>query len=175
MNVSLTEPKKRKYTFFGAAMFLRPTLLEQRTLVQNYDAKKIAACAREKPHEWECLLMKRNYLDFSWDHIGGHNEINEFPSQTMIREVQEEVGWNVKDYMEVCRQWKNGFLNGFVYLVIPEQPNFMSDTPPRVPCDEVQTVEYFNLLHLLKSEQFKPNVKGRIQAFISNKSDFTLQ
>ena len=95
-------------------MFLRPTLLEQRTLVQNYDAKKIAACAREKPHEWECLLMKRNYLDFSWDHIGGHNEINEFHfknqvlfeyiSYDTISLLKNEVYGNFKDLDETKKK-----------------------------------------------------------------------
>lgn len=166
---------KKKYTFFGAAIFLRPTLSTERNAIYHYDVKKIAELARKNPHEWDCLLMKRNYLDFAWDCIGGNSELNEFPLQTMTREVGEEVGWKIKESMEVCRQWKNGYLNGFVYLVIPEQADYMNDAPPRVPCDEVQTVCYFNLLHILKSEEFKPNVKGRIQAFISNESDFSLQ
>ena len=174
MNVQHYKTKEKKYTFFGTALFLRPSKEDQRHEAKNFHVKDVAQYARQNPGDWECLLMKRNYLDFAWDSIGGHNDINEFPAQTMAREVLEEVGWKTKEYMEICRQWRNGFLNGFVYLVVPEESRFMEDSPPRIPCDEVQTVAYFNLLHILKSDQFKPNVKGRILAFIQNESDFKL-
>ncbi len=174
MNSPIIESKKRKYTFFGAALFLRPKLKEHRPLALSYNIEKIVETARKNPEDWECLLMKRNYLDFAWDHIGGHNEFHEFPAQTMQREVQEEVGWKTREYREICRQWKDGFLNGFIYLVIPSEPYYMENEPPRVPCDEVQKVEYFGLLQILESDMFKENVKGRIQAFIKGDSDFSL-
>lgn len=175
MNQQISSSQKPKFTFFGAAMFLRPKNPEKRIYEQAEDISLCISLAQKNPENWECLFMKRNYLDFCWDHIGGHNEVNEFPAQTMLREVQEEVGWKIKSYKEVCRQWKKGFLNGFIYVCVPEEKLFMLDTPPRVPCQEVQTVQYFNLIHILKSPDFKPNVKGRIQSLISNESDFSLQ
>ena len=156
-------------------MFLRPSNIEDRPSILNLDIQKIASMARENPQNWECLLMKRNYRDFAWDHIGGHNELGEFPDQTMRREVQEEVGWNIERQLEICRQWKDGFLKGFLYLSIPSEKTYLEDNPNRTPCHEVQTIAYFNLLHLLNSGDFKSNVKGRIKAFIEGKSDFNLQ
>jgi 8-oxo-dGTP pyrophosphatase MutT (NUDIX family) len=175
MHPPFKDSKKRTFTFFGAAFFLRPSQPDQRILAQNYDVKKIAECARKNPSEWECLLMKRNYLDFAWDCIGGHSNPGEFPAQTMTREVSEEVGWKIKECHEICRQWEQGILKGFVYLVIPTEKDFMKDNPPRVPCEEVQTVAYFNLVTILESDMFKSNVKGRVQSFLSQHSDFTLQ
>lgn len=167
--------EKRQYHFFGAALFLRPILSSQEFTFLNLTAENMIEEARKNPQNWQCLLMKRNYLDYSWDHIGGNCEVNEFPMETMTREVYEEMGWRIKEAREVCRQWKNGCLEGFIYLAIPTEKNFMDDAPPRIPCDEVQTVAYFNLLDILKSDQFKANVKGRIKAFIEHATDFSLQ
>lgn len=167
--------KNLNKTIFSAALFLRPSSMEQRVHSLDLDVCTLANLARKNPEQWECLLMKRNYADFSWDHIGGHRNENEFPLQTMIREVYEEMGWKVKNSMEICRQWKNDNLAGFIYLAIPEESNYMNDQPPRIPCDEVEKVGYFNLIHLLKSDDFLPKVKGRIEAFITNAPDFILQ
>ena len=174
MNTSSSPDKTERFRFFGAALFLRPSEEQNRTQFINYDVKRLTHEARKNPGQWDCLLMKRNYLDFCWDHIGGNCEANEFPQQTMLREVYEEMGWKVTSHEEVCRQWKNALLQGFIYLVIPDEKKYWEDSPPRVPCEEVQTVRYFNLLHILKSPEFNHNVKGRIQAFLDKQSDFTL-
>ncbi len=165
---------KKRSSFFGAALFLRPTDPTERTRSLEYPLEKIAALARANPELWEALLMKRNYLDFAWDHIGGNNEIDEFPAQTLVREVWEETGWGVERFIEVCRQWKEGSLKGFLYLVKPNEIKFMHDAPPRILCDEVQTVQYFPLLHILESNNFTAPVKGRIHAFIEGKPDFNI-
>jgi 8-oxo-dGTP pyrophosphatase MutT (NUDIX family) len=183
MNTSLE--KSKNFRFFGAAFFLRP-IPTQKDVIENslkchptfqgdQGLTATLELARSSPENWECLLMKRNYLDFRWDHIGGRNEFKEFPHDTMKREVSEEVGWRIKCYTEICRQWKDGVLDGFVYLVIPDEKTYQHDTPARTLCHEVDRVQYFGLLEILKSPDFKPNVKGRIQAFLKGNSDFHLE
>ncbi|WP_161597727.1 NUDIX domain-containing protein [Fluviispira multicolorata] len=162
----------RESSYFGCALFLRTRDSKKRHLIWKYTLEEIINNARENPKEWECLLMKRNYFDFAWDFIGGNSDINEFPEFTMLREVKEEVGWNIKSYKEVCRQWKQGTIKGFVYLAIPDESQYMEDEPPRIQCDEVQTVKYFNLHEILISEQFSDSVKGRVKAFIDKRADF---
>lgn len=162
----------RSSSYFGCALFLRPVNLELRRTFFELELNQIIKLAREQPGEWECLLMKRNYFDFAWDFIGGNCEPNEYPEFGMLREVKEEVGWNIQRYKEVTRQWKMGAIKGFVYLAIPEQTLFWEDEPQRVHCAEVETVKYFNLLEILSNSAFSDSVKGRVQAFISGKSDF---
>ncbi|WP_186645504.1 NUDIX domain-containing protein [Fluviispira vulneris] len=180
-NQNLYANLKKEYTFeihhressyFGCALFLRASDKNIRNNIWKLSLDEIIKSAREKPSEWECLLMKRNYFDFAWDFIGGNSDINEFPEYTMIREVKEEVGWKILHYKEICRQWKQGTIKGFVYLAIPEEKQYMDDDPPRTPCDEVQTVKYFNLCEIINSNHFSDSVKGRIKAFIDKRSDF---
>jgi 8-oxo-dGTP pyrophosphatase MutT (NUDIX family) len=99
------------------------------------------------------------------------HEINEYPEFGMMREVLEEVGWKIEKYKEVTRQWKMGAIKGFVYLAIPENMQFLEDEPPRIHCEEVQTVKYFNLIQVLNDSLFPPViviVKGNfIFLFIS--------
>ena len=130
--------------------------------------------ARCFPEDWQCLLMKRNYADFAWDSIGGNSEPQEFPLDTMQREVFEEVGWKIKDTIEVCRQWKNSVLEGFVYVSVPNECRFFDDAPPYVLCNEVACLQYFDLNVILNDGMFKSNIKNRIQAFLAKESDFSL-
>lgn len=169
---ALFEINNRSSPYFGCALFLRPCELELRSKIFTLDLDEIIKLARDNPEKWECLLMKRNYHDFAWDFIGGNCEVNEYPEFGMIREVKEEVGWNITRYKEVTRQWKMGAIKGIVYLAIPENQRYMDDEPERVHCAEVETVKYFNLVEIMNSPNFVDSVKGRIKAFIENKADF---
>ncbi len=169
---SLFEIKNRSSPYFGCALFLRPVDLNLRSQYSKYTPDEIIKMARENPNQWECLLMKRNYYDYAWDFIGGNCEINEYPEFGMMREVLEEVGWKIEKYKEVTRQWKMGAIKGFVYLAIPENIQFLEDEPPRIHCEEVQTVKYFNLIQVLNDSIFPDSVRGRISAFLNNKPDF---
>lgn len=158
--------------FYGSAFFLRPREEAKRGLLQEHSLERIVSMARSAPDQWECLLMKRNYLDFAWDHVGGNNNAREFPKQTMLREVQEELGWKIKDSIEICREWRSGFLKGFMYAAMPTEPNYALDTPPYVPCQEVQKIQFFGLLDLASHSMFSASVRGRTKAFLEGQSDF---
>ncbi|APJ02919.1 NUDIX domain-containing protein [Silvanigrella aquatica] len=170
---SLFEIKNRGSSYFGCALFLRPSDEKLRKEYFQLNIDIILKMARENPKDWECLLMKRNYFDYAWDFIGGNCEINEFPEQAMIREVSEEVGWKILKYKEVTRQWRMGSIKGIVYFAIPEEPQFMENDPPRIHCEEVNTVKYFNLVEILNDLSLPDSVRGRISAFLNEKSDFT--
>jgi diadenosine tetraphosphate (Ap4A) HIT family hydrolase/8-oxo-dGTP pyrophosphatase MutT (NUDIX family) len=166
--------KSKPNSLFGCALFLRPSEVSFRKSYLNIEIDEVMKQARENPKKWECLLMKRNYSDFSWDFVGGNADPLEFPKDTMVREVFEELGWKIKRYKEVTRQWKGGAIKGFIYLAIPESQTALLDDPPRIDCDEVQTVKYFNLIDILDDHAFPYKVKDRISAFINCQSDFHL-
>ncbi len=167
------EINNRGSAYFGCALFIRPVDQELRKSFLSLEIDQVIKLAREKPGEWECLLMKRNYFDFAWDFIGGNCEPNEYPEFGMQREVKEEVGWTISRYKEITRQWKMGSLKGIVYLAFPDNEKYTEDEPQRIHCAEVETVKYFNLLEVLSNPAFSDSVRGRIQAFIDNKSDFS--
>lgn len=170
---SIYEINNRESSYFGCALFLRPTNKLLREKYYEYQLDEIITMARENPEDWECLLMKRNYFDFAWDFIGGNSDINEFPESTMLREVSEELGWKILKYKEITRQWRMGSIKGFIYLALPLDKCFMEDSPPRVKCDEVQDVRYFKLNEILNDLTFSDSVRGRIKAFLNNNADFT--
>lgn len=169
---SIYEIQNRVSSYFGCALFLRPVNENLKSEYFKFEIDEIAKMARENPKDWECLLMKRNYFDYAWDFVGGNCDINEFPEKAMIREVFEELGWKISKYKEVTRQWRMGAIKGFVYLAIPEDIKFMEDEPPRVHCEEVQTVKYFNLTYILNNASFPDSVRGRVSAFLNSKFDF---
>jgi diadenosine tetraphosphate (Ap4A) HIT family hydrolase/8-oxo-dGTP pyrophosphatase MutT (NUDIX family) len=169
---SIYEIHHRGSSYFGCALFLRPVNENIRNEYLKYEIDKIIGMVREIPKDWECLLMKRNYFDYAWDFVGGNCDPNEFPEKAMLREVSEELGWKISKYKEVTRQWRMGAIKGFVYLAIPDDIRFMEDIPPRIPCDEVQTVKYFNLINILNDVTFPDSVRGRVLAFLNNESDF---
>lgn len=158
--------------FFGAALFLRPSEESKRGLLQEHSLESIVSMARSEPTQWEALLMKRNYLDFAWDHVGGNNNAREFPKQTMVREVQEELGWKIQESFEVCREWRTGFLKGFLYAVKPSELHYALDNPPHSPCQEVQKIQFFKLSELASHSMFSASVRGRTKAFLEGQTDF---
>jgi diadenosine tetraphosphate (Ap4A) HIT family hydrolase/8-oxo-dGTP pyrophosphatase MutT (NUDIX family) len=169
---SMYEIHHRGSSYFGCALFLRPANENLRSDYSKFKLDEISEMARGNPKDWECLLMKRNYFDYAWDFIGGNCDMNEFPEKAMIREVSEELGWKISKFKEVTRQWRMGSIKGFIYIAIPGDMRFLEDEPPRIHCEEVQTVKYFNLIHILNDVSFPDSVRGRISAFLNNKSDF---
>ena len=165
---------KARFSFFGTSLYLRP---QEETLRSQCLVKPVQWSieeARKKPDHWQCLIMKRNYADYAWDSVGGNNNEGEFPHQTLEREVKEELGWKIIERVEVCRQWRNGALEGFVYVCKPNEEKYLHDQPPRILCHEVAQVRYFDLMEIINSSEFKTNIKGRIAALIKGESDFNL-
>jgi diadenosine tetraphosphate (Ap4A) HIT family hydrolase/8-oxo-dGTP pyrophosphatase MutT (NUDIX family) len=166
--------QRRVPGFFSAALFLRPIDISLCTKFNSLPLQEIIQLARTSPAQWECLLMKRNYLDRAWDMIGGGADAKETPVAVLRREIHEEVGWSVSETKEVTRQWENGVLKGFLYVVKSTEPTWFHDKPARVLASEVDTVAFFPLLTLLDSADFSDPVQKRIAAFLAGEPDFSL-
>ena len=41
-----------------------------------------------------------------WDIVGGHLEVGETPEQALVREVEEETGWTVRDIVWTVADWE---------------------------------------------------------------------
>lgn len=169
------ERQKRRPAYFGSSLFLRHKNIELRNRWENESIINMIADCRAQPQNWEVLLMQRNYLDYAWDSVGGGADAHEFPSQCNIREVREELGWDIGECVEVTRQWNRGVLRGFVYVAKPMFENWTADSPRRIACDEVKDVRYFDIFELSVDERFKDSVTGRIKALINGESDFSCE
>jgi len=133
-----------------------------------------ALCDIQKnPQDFECLLMKRNYDDFSFDHMGGFSEENETPFDTIIREAKEEINFYSPHIQEVSKQWKYGILGGFVFMALDDLGHW-----PQMPLyyhkEEIQELKFFPLLDILNEPYFPEKVKSRIYALIHEKRDIFL-
>ena len=165
--------------FFGASMILRSADPSQRSHWATQDLSQIAEAARTHPEAWETLLMLQNYGLREWDHFGGNGDPGEFPSETAVRELFEESGWDVSESTEVCRQWSQGIIKGFVYLTRPQTSSacaspWWTDNPDRNNCREVDRIGYFNLQKLCQSgfPEIPEKVRLRHVAFLERLSDF---
>lgn len=161
--------------FFATALILRPASHARPADFAQWPLDRIIPAARAHPDAWECYLMKRNYLDRSWDTFGGGADPREFPLDTLKREVSEELGWTVTEAREVLRQWTFGQLRGFVFVVRPEEPSWFEDVPHRRATDEVESARYFPLTQLASDPLFSNSVQGRIRAFALGLTDFERQ
>jgi diadenosine tetraphosphate (Ap4A) HIT family hydrolase/8-oxo-dGTP pyrophosphatase MutT (NUDIX family) len=178
----LSKHAQRAPGHYGACLILRPSDPEKRSLWAQKPVLEIMKEARCEPQSWDSLLMRQSYGRREWDHFGGNAEPNEFPHVTARRELQEEAGWTASEQVEVCRQWDNGILKGFLYCVKPnllegqqEEYWWMKDQPALRACDEVMDARYFNLTELLKDEGhlgLTPALRGRHLAFVNGHSDF---
>lgn len=163
---------RRTPSYYSAALILRPRELEHCPQFASLTAAALAQAARQNPTAWQCLLMQRNYLDFAWDMFGGCADPGELPSDTLAREIREELGWAYSDSHEITRQWTHRVLRGFVFVITPTEPTWFNDAPCRLPDDEVKAARYFDLVSLLSDKSFDHTLRGRIQAFLAGKPDF---
>lgn len=168
--------KNRQPPCFATAFFMRPRAQAARTAFfeMPLSAQHNAICA--SPSDFECFLMQRNYLDFAWDTFGGELDASETPAQALVREIREELGWDVLNKLEVTRQWNNGMLRGFVYLTIPTGNLLLQEIPQRAFCDEVKQAAWHPLDALLnnsKNEYSRP-LAGRARALVASHPDFSL-
>jgi len=128
---------------------------------------------RKNPQNFECLLMKRNYDDFSFDHIGGFSEEEETPFETIRRESLEEINFCSPHFQEIAKQWQYGILGGFVFIALdlmghwPQMPLYYSK-------EEIHELKFFPLLHILNEPYFPEKVKSRIHALIHETMDIFL-
>ncbi len=158
--------------FFSCAFFLRPV---DRWRLAECSAMPLAqalAAARQAPEGWETLLMRRNYADFSWDHVGGRADCGEFPADTLRREVLEEIGWGSLELLEATRQWQAGAVRGFVYLARPLDQALFRESLPTFN-SEISELKFFSLAELRQSE-FPKRVRSRVEALLAGASDFSL-
>jgi 8-oxo-dGTP pyrophosphatase MutT (NUDIX family) len=168
---------KRAQGVFGACMVLRAQDPAQREHWASQKLCDLMKAARAQPQNFESLLMLQNYGHRHWDHLGGNGDSLEFPEQIARRELREEVGWQVSELLEVCRQWSQGLIKGFVYLVQPESSiSWHRDVPERVLCPEVAALQFFNLQQLalgeFESEGVPKKVQQRHLAFLNAVPDF---
>ena len=49
---------------------------------------------------------ERRLLPGIWDIVGGHLEAGETPEQALVREVEEETGWKVRDILWTVADWE---------------------------------------------------------------------
>ena len=164
----------RENIFFGCALIFRNIHKEIQNKLSDKKKEDVIQQIRQDPSSWETLLMKQNYRHRLWDNIGGNNNANEFPTDTMIREVQEETGWKLAWSQEVTRQWRYGQTEGYIFVALPSDNHYSKNDPPRVLCHEIEKIEYFSLKTVLNSEQFSQNVQGRLKAFLEGRVDFSL-
>jgi len=168
--------KQAQPPYFATAFFIRPRAKQdqpdflKKTLVEQHRA----ICAA--PTEFECFLMQRNYLDFAWDTFGGEIDAGETPRVALHRELKEELGWSVDQELEVTRQWVNGMIRGFVYLVEPKDGRLLQDVPDRIPCDEVKQAAWIPLQDLLANtgNTYALPLCGRARALVAGLTDFSL-
>lgn len=158
--------------FFSCAFFLRPTDRATWSRFRDFSLSEITAAARARPEEWETLLMRRNYADFSWDTIGGRSDCGEFPLQTLEREVEEEVGWKISRSLEVARQWQAGVPRGFIFLALPEGDSIFLE---KIPVKDREVAEFgFHRLEDLRHPPFPERIRARVEALLSGVSDFSV-
>lgn len=161
---------------FATAFFIRP----QATSAQSDFLQKPLTLqhqlVRENPAAYECFLMQRNYLDFAWDSFGGEADAGETPRQALLRELNEELGWSAEAVLEVTRQWQNGILRGFCYLVTPSQGQLLQAVPERQSCDEVKQAAWIPLDDLLSNRNgdYADALCGRVRAIVAGEPDFYL-
>jgi diadenosine tetraphosphate (Ap4A) HIT family hydrolase/8-oxo-dGTP pyrophosphatase MutT (NUDIX family) len=162
--------------YFATAFFIRPREKALRAAFLQKSLPEQHQAIRATPAEFECYLMQRNYLDFAWDTFGGEIDPGETPRAALHRELQEELGWSVERELEVTRQWGNGMIRGFVYLVEPRGGLLLEDTPRRTQCDEVKQAAWIPLQDLLtlEGQSYARPLCGRARALVAGQSDFSL-
>ena len=75
--------------------------------------KKIVAIILENDKDEILLYLRDNKPSIPfpnhWDLFGGHVELGETPEEALVREVEEELGYNLKDYKFFkkydCQEW----------------------------------------------------------------------
>jgi|GEM_PF-388700 len=174
----LSHRAARPHAIFGAALFFRPALADARPAAATLTLDQTLAAVRGSPQEWESLLMQRNYLDRTWDNVGGNGEAGEFPEAIMRREVSEELGWDLGHAQEACRQWTSGLLRGFLYAAKPKAGGtfWMADDPERTPCDEVADLRFLNVAAIAQGNAgvaLSFSVRERHAALIEGRLDFS--
>ncbi|MFZ9521580.1 MAG: NUDIX domain-containing protein [Silvanigrellaceae bacterium] len=160
--------------FFSTSFFVRPKETAAR---QAFLEKPLAVqhqLIRGRAEDFECFLMQRNYLDFAWDTFGGEADPGETPREALIRELREELGWTPSELFEVTRQWSNGMLRGFCYLVTPSQGQLLQEQPERIPCDEVKQAGWVPLNDLATNPNspYPLPLCGRARALVAGEPDF---
>jgi 8-oxo-dGTP pyrophosphatase MutT (NUDIX family) len=159
--------------FFSCAFFLRPVERRQWMEFACAPLERSVAAARACPEKWETLLMRRNYADFSWDHVGGRAECGEFPVAALRREVSEEIGWSDLETLEVTRQWQAGLVRGFVFAARPAGDALYSDRTPPFN-SEIAEVKFYSLAEL-RHDAFPKRVRSRVEALLAGSSDFLVR
>jgi diadenosine tetraphosphate (Ap4A) HIT family hydrolase/8-oxo-dGTP pyrophosphatase MutT (NUDIX family) len=168
--------KQAQPPYFATAFFVRPRAKAEQASFLRKSLEEQRQAIGAAPAEFECFLMQRNYLDFAWDTFGGEIDAGETPQMALHRELQEELGWGVVRELEVTRQWGNGMVRGFVYLVEPKGGVLLQDLPTRTPCDEVKEAAWIPLQDLLANtnEQYAHPLCGRARALVAGLRDFSL-
>jgi diadenosine tetraphosphate (Ap4A) HIT family hydrolase/ADP-ribose pyrophosphatase YjhB (NUDIX family) len=162
--------------FFSTAFFIRPkNVSEQADFLKNPLSTQ-HQLIRGNPELFECFLMQRNYLDYAWDSFGGEADAGESPREALLRELHEELGWTAGEIFEVTRQWVNGLLRGFCYLVRPSQGQLLQARPQRIACNEVKQASWVALSELLenKDSKYAAPLCGRVRAIVAGEPDFYL-
>jgi len=166
--------KQLQPPYFATAFFIRPRAHQERASFFQETLQGQWTRVSANPTGYECFLMQRNYLDYAWDTFGGEIDSGETPEQALKREVGEELGWQLVDFLEVTRQWNNGMVRGFVYLCTPGSQQLMQDNPHRIACDEVKQARWVPLEELItnKEKAFSPRLAGRARALVEGSPDF---
>ncbi|MEN9825882.1 MAG: hypothetical protein RI953_1627 [Pseudomonadota bacterium] len=162
--------------FFSTAFFVRPKETAARQAFLQNPLAVQHQMLRNRAGDFECFLMQRNYLDFAWDTFGGEADPGETPREALVRELWEELGWTPLELFEVTRQWVNGMLRGFCYLVTPSQGQLLQNEPKRNPCDEVKQAAWIPLDELATNPggRYPAPLHGRARALVAGEPDFSL-
>lgn len=162
--------------FFSTAFFIRPKNAGAQPEFMKHLLSVQHQLIRSNPEEFECFLMQRNYLDYAWDSFGGEADAGETPREALLRELKEELGWTVDEAVEVTRQWVNGLLRGFCYLVRPSKGQLLQAHPQRIDCNEVKQAAWIPLSDLLHNHDglYAAPLVGRIRAIVAGEPDFYL-
>lgn len=162
--------------FFSTAFFVRPIATSEQAAFLRLPLVEQHKLIQLRPNEFECFLMQRNYLDFAWDTFGGEADPGETPRVALLRELHEELGWRSDDVLEVTRQWVNGVLRGFCYLVRPSQGQLLQAQPDRIACDEVKQAAWIPINDLLINREglYAAPLCGRARALVAGEPDFSL-
>ncbi len=158
--------------FYSAAIVVRPCDRLLRERVAHASAAEVVSLFRSDPAAWQALLMQRNYDDGGWDHFGGCSDGIEFPQETLVRELQEEAGWEAASMVECSRHWRGRSLRGFNFLVMPrDEQIFLNDEHPPVR-GEVARAAWFSLHEIASESRFAGVVRDRMQALMCGNCDF---
>ncbi|NBX17794.1 MAG: NUDIX domain-containing protein [Proteobacteria bacterium] len=168
--------KELQPAFFSTAFFIRPKNAAAQADFLKHPLPVQHQLIRSNPAQFECFLMQRNYLDYAWDTFGGEADPHETPKEALLRELCEELGWTADEVYEVTRQWNNGLLRGFCYLVRPSQGQLLQNQPERIACDEVKDAKWIALVDLIenKGDTYAAPLCGRVRAVVAGEPDFYL-